>query len=63
MELILTEEERELLLTIVERRYHDLQTEISHTDHHEFKLVLRRHEELLESMMSRLRKDGLQEVA
>lgn len=62
MDLILTAEERELLLTILEQRHRELQTEISHTDHHEFKVLLHRHEELLESMLSRLRVAPLQEV-
>ena len=62
MELTVTEEERELLLSLVEHRYHEIQTEISHTDHHEFKVLLRRHEDLLESMLSRLRTLTPQEV-
>lgn len=62
MELILTTEEHELLLSILEQRHRELQTEISHTDHHEFKVLLRRHETLLESMLSRLRMASVQEV-
>jgi len=63
MELILTEEERELLLTIMEQRYRVIQIEIAHTDHHEFKVLLRRREELLESILNRLQTPARQEVA
>lgn len=62
MELILTTEEQELLLNILEQRHRELQTEISHTDHREFKGLLRRQETLLESMLSRLRMASVQEV-
>jgi hypothetical protein len=55
MELILTTEEEGLLLDILERRHRELLKEISHTDHHEFKLALRKNEKLLESILSRLR--------
>lgn len=63
MELTLTEEEREFLLGIVDQRYREIQIEISHTDHHEFKVLLRRHEDLLESILGRLRAASLQEVS
>lgn len=62
MELILTAEEQELLLSILEQRHQELLKEIWHTDHREFKELLRRHEKLLESMLSRLRRE-VQEVA
>jgi hypothetical protein len=55
MELTLTTEEWELLLEILSERHSALQREISHTDHREFKLALRRREHLLESVMNRLR--------
>jgi hypothetical protein len=55
MELTLTVEERELVLEILDQSHRDLLREISHTDHHEFKLALRRKEKLLESVVSRLR--------
>jgi len=55
MELILTTDEHELLLGILEQRQRELQKEISHTDHHEFKLALRKNEKLIESILSRLR--------
>jgi len=63
MELILTEEERELLLTMIEQRYRAIQIEISHTDHHEFKALLRQREDLLESMLNRLQRAPLQAIA
>ncbi len=62
MELILTTEEQELLLGILEQRHWELQKEISHTDHHEFKLALRKNEKLLESILSRLRGAPIQEL-
>jgi hypothetical protein len=55
MELTLTVEERELVLEILSQRHRELLREISHTDHHEFKLALRTKEKLLESVENRLR--------
>jgi len=55
MELTLTTEEWELLSEILGERHSALLREISHTDHREFKLALRRREKLLESVMNRLR--------
>ena len=55
MELTLTIEERELLLEILGERHSALLREISHTDHREFKLALRKREKLLESVVDRLR--------
>ena len=37
MELLLSTEEHQLLLDILEQRHRELLKEISHTDHHEFK--------------------------
>lgn len=62
MELILTNEEQELLLGILEQRYRELQKEIAHTDHHEFKLALRRNGQLLESVLGRLRATSIHQV-
>ena len=55
MELRLSEEEQEFLLQILEQRQRELLNEIVHTDRREFKQGLRRYEELLESLVSRLR--------
>jgi len=55
MELTLTVDERELVLEILGQRHRELLREISHTDHHEFKLALRKKEKLLESIENRLR--------
>ena len=55
MELVLSAEERELLAEILERRLRELQNEISHTDHREFRELLRGREKRLESMLGRLR--------
>jgi hypothetical protein len=55
MELTLTVEERDLVLEILGQRHRELLREISHTDHHEFKLALRKKEQLLEPVENRLR--------
>ena len=54
MKLELSAEEQQLLLQILERRHFELQKEISHTDHREFKEVLRKNEKLIESVLNRL---------
>jgi len=51
--LTLNEEERELVQEILEERHRTLLMEISHTDHHHFKVVLRKKAELLENVLSR----------
>ena len=63
MELSLNAEEREFLLQILEQRHLDLQKEISHTDHRDFKQALRRNEGMIESMLVRLRADAAVRVA
>jgi hypothetical protein len=55
MELTLTIEECELVLEILGERHRALLREISHTDHREFKLLLRKREKLFESVENRLR--------
>jgi hypothetical protein len=50
-----TPEEAELLIAILEERQRVLLAEISRTMHHEFKEALRNNEELLESMIARLK--------
>ena len=55
MELVLTAEDRELLSQILERRLRELQKEISHTDHRQFKAMLRENEKRIDSMLGRLR--------
>ncbi|HEY3930723.1 MAG TPA: hypothetical protein VGL89_20285 [Candidatus Koribacter sp.] len=62
MELLLTAEEHELLISILEHRHRDLMKEIWHTDHREFKELLRRQERLIESMISRLRNAPVPEL-
>lgn len=51
--LTLSDEERELIQEILEERHRTLLVEISHTDHHHFKKVLRKKSEVLESVLSR----------
>jgi hypothetical protein len=55
MEVTITPEEMELLLEILEEHHRELLREIARTSHHEFKLVLRKKEKLLESVLLRLR--------
>ena len=55
MDIKFTPEEAELLIAILEERQRVLLAEISRTMHHEFKQALRNNEELLESMIARLK--------
>jgi hypothetical protein len=55
MELALTVEDRKLLSEILERRLRELQKEIAHTVHRDFKGLLRGNEKRIESMLGRLR--------
>jgi hypothetical protein len=55
MELILSDEEQEFLVKLLEQRHRELSLEISHTDRREFRRELTRDEELLESLVCRLR--------
>lgn len=54
MELHLSEEERSLLEHILEERYLELRREIFHTDHHDFKRVLKQREQTLETLLNKL---------
>lgn len=54
LSLTLTDEEINLIQEILEERHRTLLIEISHTDHHHFKAVLRKKAALLESILSRL---------
>ena len=51
--LALNDEERVLIQELLEDRYRTLLLEIAHTDHHHFKVVLRKKADLVESLMSR----------
>jgi hypothetical protein len=55
MELVLNRDEQQLLMELLERRHRELQTEIPHTDHREFKASLRQRENVIESLLGRLR--------
>jgi len=55
MELLLSADEQQLLYEILDRRLRELQNEISHTDHREFRAVLRSNEKRIESLLGRLR--------
>ena len=50
----LTNEERELLAQVVERRERDLEVEILHTDHAEFRRMLKERLALLRQLQSKL---------
>ena len=63
MELELSAEEQEFLIQILEQRHLELQKEISHTDHREFKQVLRKNEKLTESIPNRLRSGAVRGAA
>ncbi len=51
--LTLNDEEKELLLDILEERHRALLREIWHTDHRDFKLSLQKKERVLNSLLSR----------
>jgi len=51
--LTLSEEEREVIQEILEEQHRTLLLEISYTDHHHFKTLLRKKAEVLESVLSR----------
>ena len=59
MELTLSEQEQELLFNVLEQRHQALLNEIAHTDRGEFRQELRRDEELLDSLVCRLRGTGV----
>ncbi len=60
MELTLTPEEKELLLSILEQHHQGILREIWHTHHGEFKVALRKNEKLLETILGRLREVTIQ---
>ena len=54
MELNLSAEEREVLAEVLEERHQELMREIFKTDHHEFKLALKKREKILEAMLDKV---------
>ncbi len=56
MEAIFTPEEHELIIEILEEHHRELLREICRTEHREFKAVLRRREELVQGVLSKLAK-------
>lgn len=62
MELILTYDEVELLNAILKQRRCEMLKEIAHTDHHEFRNTLRKGEQMLESILGRLRAASVHEI-
>lgn len=63
MELILASEERELLIEVLEEHQRELLREISRARHREFKLALRNKEELLVSMIAKLKTRHTEDAA
>jgi hypothetical protein len=69
MELILTSREREFLAQILEVRQRELLLEIARAENHQFRAGLKNNEELLESIISKVRRaqitgsDPLSDVA
>ncbi len=57
MEITITTEEKELLVEILQERRNTFLREISHADNRDFKRLLRRKEQLLESLLNRVRAD------
>ncbi len=55
MELTLSDEELELLVSILEQHHRELLNEIAHTDSREFRQGLRGNEKLLDGLLGRLR--------
>lgn len=51
--LTLSEDEKDLIQEILEERHRTLLMEISNTDHHHFKIVLKKKAEILESLLNR----------
>ncbi len=54
MEICVTDEEYGLLADILHERHAALRREIAHTDHHEFKQMLKKRNDLLEALMEKL---------
>ena len=54
MELLLNLEEKRLVMEVLEEHHRQMLREISHTDHHEFKVALKKKEQLLESVLNKL---------
>ncbi len=55
MQLTLSTEEHDLLLKLLEKRHRELMKEIWHTDHRDFRDLLRKEEKMLDSMLHQLR--------
>ncbi len=51
--LELNDEERDLVQEVLKERQRTLLMEICHTDHHEFKVTLRKKAEVLEGLLNR----------
>ena len=54
MQIQLTPKEEDFLRHLLQERHRELVREISHTDHQEFRHVLKEHEKTIEALMSKL---------
>ncbi|MBZ5566364.1 MAG: hypothetical protein LAN64_00790 [Acidobacteriia bacterium] len=54
MEMHITAQEQELLAEVLRQHQRELLREISHADHHDFKLALRARARLLEELLKKL---------
>ena len=54
MELILSSEEGKFLMEVLEERHRTLLRKLAHTDHRDFKLILKNNAKLLESILNKL---------
>lgn len=57
MEFAITADEKEVLIEIIQERRDTFLREISRADNRDFKNLLRRKEQLLEALLSRIRSD------
>jgi hypothetical protein len=55
MELILSSEEGKFLMEVLEDRHRELLRELAHTDHRDYKLLLKNNAKFLESILDKLR--------
>ncbi len=54
MEILLTREEKELVVEVLQERHRTLLKEIFRTHHHEYRDALRKREKLLERILNKL---------
>jgi len=55
MEIVLTTEENNLLVEVLDEKQRELERELARTSHHQFKTILKKRETLLESVLNKLK--------